>query len=355
MQTALTFDDVQIIPQYSEIISRNTVTLASQFTRHYTLTLPFVASPMPDVCETEMAIAMWRAGGVGVIHRFNTIDEQCQMVTDVITQVRIESPAYSKRYARPVIAAAIGVTDDYLERAAELVRCGVNVLMIDVAHGHHINVRRALDNLRTISTFNDHVDIIAGTVATNEGAADIRNWGADAIRVGVGGGSACETRIRTGVGIPQLQALLDVDGGMGIPILSDGGIRYPGDVAKAIAAGANTVMIGNLFAGTDEAPGSDLITGRWPDHRIKRIYKGAASATQKLNHTGAATYVEGATKIIDARGPVQSIIDSLQDGLRSSLSYVGVDNIEEFQMYAQFIGITPAGIAEAHPHMLLQS
>lgn len=363
MNTALTFDDVQILPQYSTIGSRNDVSLKSELTTRYSLESPFIASPMPDVCETDMAIAMWEAGGVGVVHRFMTIEEQVGMITaikhhiiEITVRHRWNNDLDHLRFHDPVIAAAIGVTEDYIQRATALLNAGVNVFMIDVAHGHHSNVKLAMKELRKLKS-DYNFDVIAGTIATPEAAVDLIDWGADALRVGVGGGSACETRIRTGIGVPQLQSVIDVAevaDEHDIPIVSDGGIRYPGDVAKAIVGGASTVMIGNLFAGTDEAPGIELITGRWPDIQTKRIYKGAASASQKLNYNGAATYVEGATKIISSRGPVNGIVDSLKEGLRSSMSYVGASDIDEFFCRGQFIRITQAGMVEAHPHMLFE-
>lgn len=357
----LTFDDVQILPEYSSIRTRDSVCLKTRFTKQYQIEIPYVASCMPDVCETDMACAMWELGGVGVIHRFMGIEAQSKMVQMVWKYINER-----RRYAgkvddydylhlqSPVVAAAIGAVDDYFSRAVSLLMSGANVLMLDVAHGHHENVRVALDELSKLK--NEYTfDVIAGTIATSQAALDLIDWGADALRVGVGGGSACETRIRTGIGVPQLQSVMDVAEAADtydIPIVSDGGIRYPGDVAKAIVAGAETVMMGNLFAGCDESPGMELVTGKWPDIKKQRIYKGAASASQKLGYNGAVSYVEGATKIIDARGPVSEMIKSLEEGLRSSLSYVGAEDIEQFQSKARFIRITNAGMIEAHPHML---
>ena len=362
----LTFSDVQIVPMYSEIESRDDVSLETQLTKNYRLETPFVASPMPDVCETKMAIAMWELGGVGIIHRFMTIDEQVNMVKHmwVYTNAWHSENPIELHFANPVIAAAIGVTGDYFNRARALVDAGhANVLMLDVAHGHHRNVKLAMHKLLSLKG-EFQFDIIAGTIATPEAAGALIDWGADALRVGVGGGSACETRIRTGVGIPQLQAILNIHTSdivnarsvpyANIPILSDGGIRYPGDVAKALIAGASTTMMGHLFAGTDESPGIELITGQFPDTKIKRVYKGAASASQKLNYNGAANYIEGATKIIDARGPVSNVFGGLEDGLRSSLSYVGAATISGFKAKGKLIQITQAGMVEAHPHMLFQ-
>jgi IMP dehydrogenase len=193
-------------------------------------------------------------------------------------------------------------------------------------------------------------DIIAGSIATKQAALDLQEWGVDGLRVGVGGGSVCETRIRTGAGVPQLQAVFDVAEVAKVPFISDGGIRYPGDAAKALAAGADSVMIGSLFAGTDEAPGEIFVAGKWPDIKLMKVYRGLASATTKLKNGGAASHVEGASKMVECRGTVTQMIQEIVDGITSSMSYVGASNLEEFRTRAEFVKITSSGLAEAHPH-----
>jgi len=370
MRTGLTFDDVQIIPRYSEIEGRDLANTETRFTRRYKLEIPLIASPMDTVCDEKMALALWKLGGVGVIHRFMSIEEQVESVEWLRSMM---GEALSVGVGNPTeffnpIAAAIGVNGDSRECVEKLLDAGVNVLVIDVAHGHHKLVKDLLGWLTTLRGRSKHTfDIVAGSVATLEAAYDLQDWGADALRVGVGGGSVCETRIRTGIGVPQLQAVIDINEDvlmkqqihssvqfptLEIPVISDGGIRYPGDVAKALAAGADTVMIGSLFAGTDEAPGEHFIEGLWPYNREMRVYRGLASATTKLKYAGAASHVEGASKMIESRGSVGHIVHDIVDGLTSSMSYVGATNLEEFRAQSRFIQITLSGLAEAHPHLL---
>ena len=325
-----TFDDVQIVPRLSDIKSRSNadeVSINSRFTRNHFVTNPLVAAPMNTVCGYDMARALLINGGVGAIHRFLTIDEQKHIIHALSKNfINYDSLTYPRIYC-----ASVGVNGDSAIRADALIEAGANVILIDVAHGHHTNVR---DMIKYLKNKYPKIDIIAGNIATAVGYADLVDWGADAVRVGVGGGSVCETRIRTGVGVPQFTAICecaeyaeihDLD----VPIIADGGIRYPGDVAKALAAGAETVMIGSLFAGTDEAPGETLVAGKWPYVRHQKIYRGSASATAKLQQFGHANHVEGATKIIDAKGPVENIINDIIDGVTSCMSYVGAHNLKE--------------------------
>lgn len=348
IQLQLTFDDVQIVPKYSEIASREFIDTRTAFTRNYELVTPFVAAPMDTVCEVDVAFALWMWGGAGVIHRFCTIEQQKGMIASLCDKIaNAEQP---ENWVSP-IAAAIGANGDSIERAKQLLRYGANIIVIDVAHGHHLNVKECLRELQSLKS-DYEFDIVAGSIATEEAANDLAEWGADALRVGVGGGSVCETRVRTGIGVPQLQAVINIAKSANIPIISDGGIRYPGDAAKAMAAGADSVMIGSLFAGTDESPGEVFIAGQWPNDKPMKIYRGLASATTKLKYVGAASHVEGASKIIEGRGSINRIVNGLLDGLRSSMSYVGASNVKEFRTNSEFIRITPAGLAEAHPHLL---
>lgn len=346
--TSYTFDDILLVPKYSEVQSRLNIDLSTKFTRRYSLKLPIVASPMDTVCDANMAIALGELGGVGVIHRFMSIDEQSKQVRTTWTFIH-GGAVYE--FDRP-IAAAVGANGDYLERAVELVKYGANVILIDVAHGHHVHVKTAIEKLK--SELPSHVDIIAGNVATSWGAIDLGMWGADAVRVGVGGGSLCTTRIKTGFGVPNLSAIYDarakrhsqyVD--LTIPIIADGGIRNSGDIAKALAFGANSVMLGSLLAGTKESPGTILEDNK--GHLFKK-YRGAASLETKLAHGQASRNVEGESTIVPFKGDVSYIVNDLMDGLRSALSYGGANNLTEF--HPEFVHITSSGLTESKPHLL---
>ena len=250
MKTGVCFDDVLLVPQYSPIKSRRDVDLRVRLVNvSHTIQLPVISSPMDTVTEGRMVYAMAKAGGLGIIHRYNTIDEQ----------VKIASSAYDMLYEEDhngyhAIAAAIGVTGDYVDRATALYDANVRVLCLDVAHGHHIIMKSALNNLRAI--FGDTVHLMAGNVATLDGFNDLADWGADSIRVGIGGGSICSTRLQTGHGMPTLQSVLEcAQSDRDVMLIADGGIRTSGDIVKALAAGADFVMNGSLLAGTEETPG----------------------------------------------------------------------------------------------------
>lgn len=336
-KTYLTFDDVQIRPQYSEVESRNDVDTRSALTRNHSIETPIIAAPMDTVCGRQMIGVLAQHGAAGALHRFMTVEEQFIELQYIAGAIRATSV--------PVIAS-IGATGDYKVRATWSVQAGANMLLIDVAHGDHIHVRNALAWLNGQSWRKD-VDIIAGNIATAEGALRLEDWGADAVRVGIGGGSMCTTRVNTGAGVPQISAVEEVaSSGIDIPIISDGGIRYPGDVAKAIAAGADTVMIGGLLAGTEETPGDIQTIG---NTKLK-AFRGSASAKAKLDVSGAAVYVEGASRLVEMKGSAVQVINELMDGLRSAMSYSGAATIAEFHAKAKLIQITTAGLHEAHPH-----
>jgi IMP dehydrogenase len=350
IEHAVTFDDVQLLPRMSNIESRSQVNTACQFTRNFYIDKPIVAAPMDSVCDARMAAALWAHGCVGVIHRFCSIEEQVKMVELVVHAIKSTTVPHGYRTRQPVICAAIGANGDSIDRAHRLVRAGVNVLVIDVAHGHHINVHRTIDAVRAV--VGKKVDIVAGNIATKQAAHDLQSWGADALRVGIGGGSVCETRVRTGVGVPQLTAVDDISYVSDIPVISDGGIRYPGDVVKALAAGANTVMVGSLLAGTDEAPGDVFVGGQWPHNKNFKMFRGSARATIKMEKNGHTNHVEGAAKMVEHKGSALRVIDDIMDGVTSAMSYLGVSDIERISDVAEFVEISSAGLREAHPHLL---
>lgn len=353
IKDAVTFDDVQLVPRLSNIESRSDVITTSQFTRRFWIDKPIIAAPMDSVCDARMASALWSHGCVGVLHRFCTVEEQVKMVERVLSATKSRTVPIGYRTETPVICAAVGANGDSVSRSRALIRAGANVLVIDVAHGHHVNVEKTINAIHTISNeLGVRVDIIAGNIATEEAAIDLQNWGADALRVGIGGGSVCETRIRTGVGVPQLTAVDNISAVVEIPIISDGGIRYPGDVVKALAAGAHTVMVGSLLAGTDEAPGDVFVSGQWPNTKNFKMFRGSASATIKMEKNGHTNHVEGASKMVEHKGSVIRVIDDIMDGVTSAMSYLGVSDIDELCDVAEFVKISSAGLREAHPHLL---
>ena len=246
------------------------------------------------------------------------------------------------------LCAAVGVKGDYLERAKELVFNGCNVILIDVAHGHHKLVGDAIEEIKSKIS---NIEVIAGSIATGDGAKFLCEKGADAIRVGIGNGSLCETRIRTGVGLPQVTALLDVRSiadRYDVPVIADGGIRNVGDVCKGLGSGADSVMVGSLLSGTKESPGSIEKQGEWPNEKLFKKYRGSASRDSKGNDKN----VEGNHKVIPYKGKVNRILSDIEDGINSSCSYVGASNLEEYRSLVEFVEVTNAGQVEAKPHLL---
>lgn len=333
IKLALTYDDIQLVPSYSEISSRKNIDLTTHITRRYKIKVPLVAAPMDTVCESEMAIKLAQMGGIGCIHRFMTIDQQVNMVTEVV----------SKTSSDTLVMAAVGANGDFHERAVELVIAGAKIILIDVAHGHHKNVREAIKRIKLIDP---DVDVIAGNIATRKGMEDLCFWGADGIRVGVGGGSLCTTRIKTGFGLPNVTSLQETVPLSSVPIIADGGIRTSGDIAKALALGASSVMLGSLLAGTEESPGSIV---EKPTGLYKR-YRGAASLETKMTHGQEQRNVEGESTIIPYKGGVRYVIEGLLDGVRSALSYNGSENLSTF--YPDIVQVTNAGQNEARPHLI---
>lgn len=344
---ALSYGDILLVPQYSDIESRSEVNISSTLPgsgSYATLrcALPIMSSPMDTISEVDMGVAMWNAGGLAIIHRYNTIEKQCSLADSVI----VGSCANA--------AAAIGASGDYLDRAAALYDTGVRMLCIDVAHGHHVYVKNALHELREM--FGAAVHLMAGNVATLEGFVDLATWGANSVRVGIGGGSICSTRIQTGHGIPTLESVMATriakHGGRfkNVKVIADGGIRNSGDIVKAIACGADFVMVGSLLAGTDECPGEVLVT---PKGKFK-TYRGMASKDAQLEWRGKTSSLEGISTVVPCRGPAGDVLSELARGIRSGLSYSGARSIHELQQKARFIIQSNAAQLESSTHILVR-
>lgn len=469
LQKALTFDDVLLVPAYSDILPKDT-SLATRLTRNISLNIPLVSAAMDTVTEARLAITIAQEGGIGIIHKNLTAREQAREVSkvkrfesgvvrdpitispamkirDVIAlseqygisgfpvvagrslvgvitnrDLRFEEeldaearvkmtprdklvyvkdgadPEEAKRLmnkhrlervmvvddsfelrglitvkdiqkstAHPFaskddqgklrVGAAVGVGPDNDERVELLVAAGVDVLVVDTAHGHSVGV---LDRVRWIKTRYPHVEVIGGNIATGAAAKALAEHGADAVKVGIGPGSICTTRIVAGVGVPQISAIANVTRaleGAGVPVIADGGIRFSGDVSKALAAGASSVMMGSMFAGTEEAPGEVILfqgrsyksyrgmgsIGAMADGSADRYFQDGENSADKLVPEG----IEGR---VPYKGSVLAILYQLVGGVRSSMGYCGCATIDEFRRKAEFVEITAAGMRESHVH-----
>lgn len=468
-EQGLTYDDVLLVPAYSETLPRE-VNITTRFTRNISLNIPIVSAAMDTVTESKMAIAMAREGGIGVLHKNMTIDEQAKkvrmvkraesgMILDPVTltqeatvqdakqnmstykiggipiideggklqgivtnrDLRFERdlgrPIYevmtsknlitvkegtslaeaegilqkhkieklpvvdknntlvglitfrdiTKHTTKPIankdvygrlrVAAAVGVTGDVLERTAALVKAGVDAIVIDTAHGH---TKGVVEVLKSVKAQHKELDVVVGNIATAEAAKYLVDNGADAVKVGIGPGSICTTRIIAGVGYPQLSAVLAVANaikGRGVPVIADGGIRYTGDIPKAIAAGADCVMLGSLLAGTKESPGETIIY----EGRKFKSYRGMGSVEamkkgskdryfQDVEDDIKKLVPEGIVGRVPYKGELYESIHQFIGGIRAGMGYCGTDSIEKLKNNAQFVQITAAGIRESHPH-----
>lgn len=334
---ALTYDDVLLVPQYSAIETRTQIDLSVPFEPNFNLSIPIVSSPMDTITGANMAAMMFRMGGLGIIHRYNTIEKQSSLVKQAM-----KSGGF-------LCGAAVGVTGDYLERTKELVAAGASVICIDVAHGHHKLMKQALDSIKSWAP--DYLHIMAGNVATREGFDALAQWGADSVRCNVGGGSICTTRIQTGHGVPGLHTIFECAKSQyagTVLIIADGGIKNSGDCVKALAAGADLVMCGSLLSGTDETPGSVYEA---PDGTLRKNFRGMASKEAQKDWRGKFSSLEGVATSVPCRGPVAEIIYELEQGIRSGCSYSGVANLDELKQKAKFIIQSPSAQKESSAHI----
>jgi len=353
MQRAVCFDDVLLVPQLSDIESRSCVDLsvtgfetpfAKLSDKHTHLKCPIVGSPMDTVMGPQSAAAIAHVGGFGILHRYCSIEDSKQMFIETIKLISDELDETSQHLSQNVMVA-IGATNDYFERATELYNAGCRAFCIDVAHGHHVNVKNALNKLR--SKFGKKIHVMTGNVATLEAFNDLADWGSDSIRTGVGGGSMCTTRIRTGHGVPTLQSIIDcAKSDRDVYIVADGGIRNSGDAVKALAAGADMIMLGSILAGHDESPGTVVLK----DHQRFKKFRGMASREAQLEWRGKVSVAEGESTLVPYKGALSDTLVDLLEGIRSGLSYSGARNIREFRAKSKFIGVSTNGVLENGPH-----
>ena len=343
IKESLTFDDVLLLPQYSNILpSETNITL--QLTKKINLKVPFLSSAMDTVTESKMAIAIAKEGGIGIIHRNLKIKDQTKEIIKV-------------KKKKLFVGAAVGTTNKDVDRARSLINNGCDLIVIDTAHGHSEKVLKTLLKLKKI---NNKIPICVGNIATGDAAKKLYNSGADIIKVGIGPGSICTTRMVSGIGVPQISAIMNVKKALKnkkIKIISDGGIKFSGDIAKALAAGADAIMMGSIFAGTEESPGKKFkINGKfYKQYRgmgsIGAMSSGSANRYSQRNFKDKSKYVpEGVEGRVEYKGNVSKIIYQLQGGLHSSMGYIGASDLNQIKKNAKFIKITKAGFYESMVH-----
>ncbi len=361
----LTFDDVLLLPGYSDF-TRDQIDLFTNLTKKIKLSIPFVSSPMDTVTEGKLAIALARLGGIGIIHRNLSVENQAKEIAEVKKQ-------------KFLIGAAVGASKGFESRASALVKTGVDVIVVDSAHGFSKGVIEATSYIKK----NFKIEVIAGNIATADGAKALIKAGADGLRVGMGPGAICTTRIISGMGVPQITALLEISKiskKAKIPIIADGGIRYSGDMVKAFAAGASAVMMGGFFAQAQESPGKTVLlrreqvpgrfqsvfnkkheTFRFKEYHamgsISAMKRGAKVKSEDEFHGKSykerVLIAEGVEGLVPVKGTVKELIDQAIGGIKSGMYYVGAKNIEELWTKKQFIQITQSSLTESHPHSIL--
>lgn len=362
----LTFDDVLLLPGYSDF-SRQDINLSTNLTRHIKLSIPFVSAPMDTVTEGKLAIALAKLGGIGIIHRNLPIEKQAEEVLKV-------------KKSKFLAGAAVGSGQNYQERVRALVRAGADVIVVDSAHGFSKGV---IDATVFIKKNFPKIDVISGNIATADGAKALILAGVDGLRVGMGPGAICTTRIISGMGVPQITALFEISKisqKAKIPLIADGGIRYSGDMVKALAAGASTVMMGGFFAQTQESPGKTVLLKREQvPSRFQSVFNkkhqtfrfkeyrgmGSTSAMERgvkvksedefhgKSYKERVLIAEGIEGLVPIKGTVEELIDQAVGGIKSGMYYVGAKNLHELWSKARFIQITQASLTESHPHSIL--
>lgn len=372
----LTFDDVLLLPGFSDF-SRSEINLATRLTKSIELSLPFVSAPMDTVTESKLAIALAKLGGIGIVHRNLSIEGQAKEVRKV-------------KQEHLLVGAAIGASKGFEDRVKVLINAGTDVIVVDSAHGFS---KPIIDATRFIKKTYPSMQVIAGNIATYDGAKALIAAGADGLRVGMGPGAICTTRVISGMGVPQITAIRETakavrssppvggSSGQAIPIIADGGIKFSGDMVKAFAAGAATVMMGSFFASAVESPGKtlELIRDQVP-HRFQSIFKKTLKATylfkeyRGMGSVGAmgkgakirsegefhgkdykdrVLVAEGVEGLVPVKGTVAELLDQAVGGIKSGMYYVGAKTMQELQEKAQFIRITQASLTENHPHSIL--
>lgn len=361
----LTFDDLLLRPGYSDF-KRSDISLKTRVTKNIMIDMPFTSAPMDTVTESGLAIALGRLGGMGFIHRNLTVNSQADEV------LKVKKAGYK-------VGAAVGA-ENSIDRTEKLVKAGVDVIIVDTAHGY---AKIVLDAISLIKNQFKHLDVISGNIATKEGAVASVKAGADGLRVGMGPGAICTTRIVSGMGVPQMTALLEiapVSKKHGVPIIADGGLTYSGDMVKAFAAGASTVMMGSFFASCEEAPGEKvMLEKKHVPHRFKDILKierkeymfksyrgmgsvGAMEMGAKIkseeeyhgkSYSDRVLVAEGVEGLVPIKGKVSDLIEQAVGGIRSGMYYVGCRTIEKLNNNAKFVHISQASLKESHPHDIL--
>jgi len=384
----LTFDDVLLMPGYSDF-SRSNISLETYLTRRIKLSLPLVSSPMDTVTESKLAIALGKLGGIGIIHRNLSIEDQVDEVR------KVKSHPSTSPEKRLLVGAAVGANTGFEERARALVKARVDVIVVDSAHGF---AKTIIDAIKFIKKTYKNIDVIGGNIATKEGAKALISAGADGLRVGMGPGAICTTRIISGMGVPQITAILEtakVGKEAGVPVIADGGIKYSGDMVKALAAGASTVMMGSFFASAMESPGKTIALTResvpkrflsvfekkalpdstknenvtfadkdtffFKEYRgmgsVAAMGKGASIKSEDEFHgkeyKDRVLVSEGVEGLVPIKGTVKELVDQAVGGIKSGMYYVGAKSIRELWDKARFIQITQASLTESHPHSLL--